>query len=227
MHSWRAGRWFSWVFVVEGSSYDPSHNSTTFDFSLEVGGNQGSRGGNAGQEFFIGELAGWFEAALCRCDVLCLILFHLSETGSLFVFSLVLAENVLDELDAPSEFYYNVTSRTLWLWYNGTLQPPSDGSVEVTVLSTLISAVGNQRLVPESLSAVQLPLTHFASARSCLITLITTFDSSHSFVTFCVCSLPVVGLSFLGLTFADTAPMYLHPHGTPAGGDWAVARDGA
>jgi hypothetical protein len=96
---------------VEGASFDPYKNETSFDFSIDVGGNQGSRGGNSGQEFFI--------------------------------------ENVLDELDAPSEFFYNASSAQLWLWYNGTAQPPADGSIEITQLSTLISAVGNQRWVAD------------------------------------------------------------------------------
>ena len=31
---------------------------------------------------------------------------------------------------------------------------------------------------------------------------------------------PVRNLSFIGLTFRDTAPTYMAPHGTPPGGDW-------
>jgi len=38
---------------------------------------------------------------------------------------------------------------------------------------------------------------------------------------------PVTGVSFKGLTFQDTAPNYLGPHGTPSGGDWAVGRSAA
>jgi hypothetical protein len=53
VHSWRAGRWFSWVFKVDSASYDAAKGSTTFNFSLTKGGNQGSRGGDSGQEFFI------------------------------------------------------------------------------------------------------------------------------------------------------------------------------
>ena len=54
VHSWRSGRWFSWAFQVEATAFNAANNATTFNFSLAVGGNQGSRGGNAGQEFFIG-----------------------------------------------------------------------------------------------------------------------------------------------------------------------------
>lgn len=54
IHTWRAGRWFSWVFQGEGAPrHDARTGQTSFDFSLRVGGNQGSRGGDAGQEFFI------------------------------------------------------------------------------------------------------------------------------------------------------------------------------
>lgn len=55
VHTWRAGRWFSWVMQTKDATgrYDAASGTTAFDFSLEVGGNQGSRGGDAGQEFFI------------------------------------------------------------------------------------------------------------------------------------------------------------------------------
>ena len=53
VHSWRAGRWFSWAFEVEGYGYDAAAEASEFNFSLARGGNQGSRGGDAGQEFFI------------------------------------------------------------------------------------------------------------------------------------------------------------------------------
>jgi hypothetical protein len=53
VHSWRKGRWYSWAFEVESASYDSSNGTAKFKFSLERGGNQGSRGGSAGQEFMI------------------------------------------------------------------------------------------------------------------------------------------------------------------------------
>jgi hypothetical protein len=40
VHSWRAGRWFSWVFAVTGADFDSGNNQTVFNFSLTVGGNQ-------------------------------------------------------------------------------------------------------------------------------------------------------------------------------------------
>jgi hypothetical protein len=146
VHSWRAGRWFSWAFEVEDSAYDAETNTTFFEFSLSRGGNQGSRGGNAGQEFMI--------------------------------------ENVLDELDAPGEWYHDPAAGKLYLWYNGTGAPPTDGTVQVTQLAMLVNLTGTQ-------------------------------------------AAPVTGVSYLGLTFADSAPHFLAPHGTPSGGDWAVARMGA
>jgi hypothetical protein len=107
VHTWRADRWFSWVFEIDdaystlGASY--------VSFSLARGGNQGSRGGDAGQEFFV--------------------------------------DNVFDELDAPGEFYFDPTSRELFLWLNastGTL-PPTDGSIVVPVLTVLVNSTGTQQ----------------------------------------------------------------------------------
>ena len=55
-------------------------------------------------------------------------------------------ENVFEELDAPSEFYFNRTTRTLWFWYNATTPtpPPLDGSVVAPVLHTVLTARGTQ-----------------------------------------------------------------------------------
>lgn len=152
VHTWRAGRWFSWVMQTEGlPQYDPQSGTTTFDFSLEVGGNQGSRGGDAGQEFFV--------------------------------------ENVFDELDSPGEFFYDASPPgaasmpAIWLWHNATGPPPTSGLV-APQLVVIINASGTQ-------------------------------------------AEPVVGVGFKGLTFRDSAPNYLGPHGTPSGGDWAVGRAGA
>lgn len=91
---------------------------------------------------------------------------------------------MIDELDAPSEWFFDETTSTLTLWFNGTAAPPVDGSVAVTQLAVLINSTGTQ-------------------------------------------AKPVAGLSFLGITFADSAPFFLGPHGTPSGGDWAVERSGA
>jgi len=106
VHSWRAGRWFSWVFGVDSMSYDEPSGMTTFNFSLTRGGNQGSRGGDAGQEFFI--------------------------------------ENVKEELDAPGEFFFDPSTKTLWLWHNASGAPPTDGSVVAALQTVLINATGTQ-----------------------------------------------------------------------------------
>ena len=58
VHSWRAGRWFSWAFEVSSFKYDSSTGKADFEFSLDRGGNQGSRGGDAGQEFMIENVLG-------------------------------------------------------------------------------------------------------------------------------------------------------------------------
>jgi len=56
VHSWRQSRWFSWVFQVQNVTSDLSTGESNFSFSLTKGGNQGSRGGDAGQEFFVENL---------------------------------------------------------------------------------------------------------------------------------------------------------------------------
>lgn len=108
IHTWRDGRWFSWAFVVNGSSFNTSSGMSTFNFSLAEGGNQGSRGGDAGQEFLI--------------------------------------ENVLEELDAPGEFFWDATTRSLTLWYNGSAAggPADDATVVAAQLRVLINASGSQ-----------------------------------------------------------------------------------
>lgn len=88
-------------------------------------------------------------------------------------------ENVLDELDAPGEWFYDAAASKLYMWYNASGAPPTDGTVSVTQLAVLVNSTGTQ-------------------------------------------AKPVTGLSFLGLTFTDSAPNFMGPHGTPSGGDWAV-----
>jgi hypothetical protein len=75
VHSWRAGRWFSWAFEVSSFKYDSSTGKADFEFSLDRGGNQGSRGGDAGQEFMIENvLGGRLALYLSMTSTLCLAL---------------------------------------------------------------------------------------------------------------------------------------------------------
>jgi hypothetical protein len=59
----------------------------------------------------------------------------------------ILVENVEEELDSPSEFWFDEDSRTLTLWHNASVgnPPPTDGSLQaVTTLAVLINATGSQ-----------------------------------------------------------------------------------
>ena len=95
-------------------------------------------------------------------------------------------ENVVEELDAPGEWFFDAAAGQLTLWWNATdgVPPPANGSLAVPVLRELFNVTGSQ-------------------------------------------AEPVVGVTFAGIGFRDTAPSYLQPHGLPSGGDWALARTGA
>jgi hypothetical protein len=58
----------------------------------------------------------------------------------------LIIENVFEELDAPGEFFFNRTTQVLTFWYNATAgtPPPSDGSIVVPSLHTLVSVYGSQ-----------------------------------------------------------------------------------
>ena len=102
---------------------------------------------------------------------------------------------MLEELDAPNEYHYEASTRTLRLLYNGSAathaaaaaaaaQPPPPSQVEVAALTNLIELRGSA-------------------------------------------DRPVANVTLRGLTFRDTRPSYLDPHGVPSGGDWALSRLGA
>lgn len=57
----------------------------------------------------------------------------------------IVVENVMEELDAPNEWFYNTDSRTLYFFYNATsgTEPPSDTLFVITSQKTLIMAQGN------------------------------------------------------------------------------------
>ena len=74
-------------------------------------------------------------------------------------------ENVYEELDAPGEFFFNESTRTLFLWHNessGTA-PPSDGSLAVTVNKWLINVSGSMAAPVRDVSVVGLGLRDTAS----------------------------------------------------------------
>ena len=53
-------------------------------------------------------------------------------------------ENLIEELDAPGEFYYDQKSHKLYLFYNGTGAPPEDTDFVVPQLRTLVNMTGTQ-----------------------------------------------------------------------------------
>lgn len=58
----------------------------------------------------------------------------------------LIIENVAEELDAPSEFFFNTTTKVLTFWYNATAgtPPPTDVSIVAPSLTTLLAARGTQ-----------------------------------------------------------------------------------
>mmetsp|Transcript_50416 Transcript_50416/g.74769 ORF Transcript_50416/g.74769 Transcript_50416/m.74769 type:complete len:882 (+) Transcript_50416:102-2747(+) len=53
-------------------------------------------------------------------------------------------ENVFEELDYPNEFYYDKEQERLYLFHNGTGPPPSDSTLVVPKLRTLLNLTGTQ-----------------------------------------------------------------------------------
>ena len=53
-------------------------------------------------------------------------------------------ENVLEELDYPTEFFYSQASQELYYVTNTTLPPASGDVFEVPQLKTLVSVIGTQ-----------------------------------------------------------------------------------
>jgi hypothetical protein len=114
VHTWRAGRWFSWVMQANGSPrYDATSGKTTFDFSLSVGGNQGSRGGDAGQEMFIENV---FE--------------ELDNPGEFWY--------------DPASPATGKPTLWLWHNASGGTPPPASGGLVAPTLAVLINASGTQ-----------------------------------------------------------------------------------
>jgi hypothetical protein len=53
---------------------------------------------------------------------------------------------VLEELDQPSEFYFNASTKTLTLWHNASsgTPPPTNGTLEAPQLTVLVNVTGTQ-----------------------------------------------------------------------------------
>ena len=69
-------------------------------------------------------------------------------------------ENVLEELDAPSEFFFNETTQTLFLFFNATpgVPPPADGSLVVPQTRHLFNITGTMAAPVTDVSIVGLGL---------------------------------------------------------------------
>lgn len=52
-------------------------------------------------------------------------------------------ENVLEELDSPTEWFYNTTTRTIYVYWNATDQTSPDETLVATRLTRLINIQGN------------------------------------------------------------------------------------
>jgi hypothetical protein len=78
----------------------------------------------------------------------------------------LLIEGVLEELDMPSEFHFDAQTKILTLWHNATsgTKPPTDGTLEVVGLVTLINASGSQASPVRGLKLRNLELRDTAPA---------------------------------------------------------------
>merc|ERR1719473_415279 len=53
-------------------------------------------------------------------------------------------QNVFEELDYPGEYFYNESTKQLYLWYNGTGAPPTSSSFVVPQQKVLVNLTGTQ-----------------------------------------------------------------------------------
>ena len=101
IQTWRPSHWSSWMFLLDGKSYDSSKSTVNF----LKGGFQGARGETEGAEFFI--------------------------------------ENVYEELDYPTEFFYDTETNVLYYVNNITdINSPLNLEFEITNLKVVINYTG-------------------------------------------------------------------------------------
>lgn len=57
-------------------------------------------------------------------------------------------ENIFEELDSPGEWFFNESTRVLYLWHNATegTPPPTDGSLVAVQTKWLLNVTGGLRL---------------------------------------------------------------------------------
>ncbi len=70
----------------------------------------------------------------------------------------VIIEGVLEELDVPCEFHFDVATRTLTLWHNASsgTPPPNDGSLVAPQLNQLVAVLGSQAAPVSNVSFLRL-----------------------------------------------------------------------
>ena len=128
--AWHSQTWFLNFFTVSSDS-DPAAGVLRFS----KGGSQGGRN--------------W-----CRCDQ-CPYAANLwaghqwcdtAAGDTRLIGGAWMVENVFEELDAPGEYFYNTTTKMLYLWPNGTTgeadDAPPPSSLVAPVLQTLVSIKG-------------------------------------------------------------------------------------
>lgn len=106
-------------------------------------------------------------------------------------------ENLLEELDAPGEWYFDEARRELYLWYDAPRGGAAGADGEPIAAPP---PAGTQLVVP---SLISLVLVRGSAAR------------------------PVRDLEISGLEITATRPSFMEPHAVLSGGDWSLERTAA